>query len=261
MSRTVLSTPTVEAVADGPVLRIEINRPDVRNAIDLATARALEASVDAFEDDDGLRAAVLHGRGANLSAGMDLKAFRATGERPVTPRRGALGVVAQPATKPVVCVVHGATLGGGFELALACDLIVMEESAEVGLPEVTRGLAAGGGGAIRLPQRIPHHVALDLLLTGRRMRADEAERWGLATRVVPDGEGLRSGLELAAAVAANAPLGTRASKQIASQSRTLTFAEAVAAQEPLLQVLRASEDAAEGARAFVERRAARWTGR
>jgi enoyl-CoA hydratase/carnithine racemase len=261
MSRAVLTTDTVVATADGPIVRIEINRPAVRNAIDLPTARAIEAAVDAFEADDDLRVAVLHGRGSNFSAGMDLKAFAATGERPVTERRGALGMVAVPPTKPIIAVLHGATLGGGFELALACDLIVMEEGSEVGLPEVTRGLAAGGGGAIRLPQRIPHHVALDLVLTGRRMPAAEAERWGLATRVVPAGHGLQAGLDLAAAVAAAAPLGTRASKQIAVQSRTLTFDAALAAQEPLMRVVRTSDDAAEGARAFVERRPPRWTGR
>lgn len=252
---------TVETSVEGAVLRIEINRPDVLNAIDLPTARAIETAIDRFEEDDGLRVAVLHGRGRNFSAGMDLKAFGATGERPVTDRRGAMGMTTLPPSKPVIAVVHGITVGGGFELVLACDLVVMEEGAELGLPEVTRGLAAGGGGAIRLPQRVPHHVAMDLLLTGRRMSAAEAERWGLASRVVPRGEGLATALELAAVVAANAPLGTRASKQVGTQSRSLSYDEAIAAQEPVMQVIRTSADAREGARAFVEKRPPVWSGR
>jgi enoyl-CoA hydratase len=191
---------------------------------------------------------------------MDLKAALA-GESPVVPGRGFGGLTEAELSKPLIAAVEGPAMGGGFELALACDLIVAAEDAKFGLPEVKRGLIAAGGGVIRLPKRIPHHLAMELLFTGEPITGRRAGELGLANRVVPAGETTEVALRLAAGLAANAPLALAAVKKIVRAADGVPDARASAAQHTEIGLLMASADVREGMAAFAERRTPQWIGR
>ncbi|MFC1437236.1 crotonase/enoyl-CoA hydratase family protein [Streptacidiphilus sp. N1-10] len=239
---------------------ITINRPGSRNAVDGATARAIAAAVDELDADEELRVGVLTGAGGTFCAGMDLKAWL-NDDKPFIPGRGFAGVTMAPPRKPLIAAVEGWALAGGFELMLACDLAVAGESSRFGVPEVKRGLVAGGGAAMLLPRRIPHAVALELLLTGDLVTADRAAALGLVNRVTPDGEALKGALELAAAIAANGPLAVAVTKQIAQQQADWSVDEGWSKQEQLYRPVFDSEDAREGAAAFAQKRRPVWRGR
>ncbi|MGW2857526.1 enoyl-CoA hydratase-related protein, partial [Streptomyces sp. NPDC001215] len=160
-----MSTTDVRTHPAGTTLLITIDRPQARNSVNAEVATLLAKALDELETDPGLRAGVLTGADGTFSAGMDLKAAL-RGESPNIPGRGFGGVTEAERTKPLIAAVEGWAMGGGFELALACDLIVAAEDAHFGLPEVKRGLIAAGGGVIRLPRRIPYHLAMEFLLTG-----------------------------------------------------------------------------------------------
>jgi enoyl-CoA hydratase/carnithine racemase len=240
---------------------ITIDRPAVRNAVDRATAEGIAAALDELDARKEVAVGILTGAGAAFSAGMDLKALTVTGERPVSESRGVFGIAERPPEKPLIAAVEGFALGGGFEIALACDLIVAASDARFGLPEVRRGLVAAAGGAIRLPRRIPSAIAMEMLLTGEPLQAARAYALGLVNRVVEPGEALAAALELATAISAGAPVAVRTAKQIANESAEWPIREAFERQRPLIQAVRDSEDASEGARAFVEKRAPVWRGR
>jgi len=244
----------------GPVTVITINRPERRNAIDLATARLLERAVDAFEADEEARVAVLTGAGGTFSAGMDLKAA-ATGEFAMTERRGPLGIAAVPIAKPVIAAVEGHALAGGCELALVADLIVASTEAEFGIPEPKRGLVAAAGGVLRLAQRLPRNVALELALTGNPMPASRMAELGLVNRLAEPGTALDVALALAEEVVANAPLSVQASRRIVLESPDWPEDEAFDRQSAIAAVAITSEDAAEGVAAFAELREPVWKGR
>lgn len=244
----------------GHVLVITIDRPEARNAIDLATAEGIAAALDVLDADPALRVGVLTGAGGTFCAGMDLKAF-GRGERPVVPGRGFAGLVEAPPATPLIAAVEGYALAGGFEIALACDLIAAADDARFGLPEVRRGLTAAAGGLFRLPRRIPYHLAMELVLTGRMWPATEAQEAGLVSRLAEPGRALDVALELAEQIAANAPLALVASKRVIAESAGWPLAEAFARQEEYVDPVRRSADAKEGARAFVEKRAPQWEGR
>ncbi|MEV1025232.1 crotonase/enoyl-CoA hydratase family protein [Streptomyces sp. NPDC050264] len=244
----------------GRVLVVTINRPKQKNAMTLAGSEIIAEAVDRLDGEASLAAAVLTGAGDDFCAGMDLKRF-AAGERPALPGRGFGGMVQAPPSKPIIAAVEGWALGGGFELVLACDLVVAGESARLGVPEVKRGLVARGGGMIRLPQRLPRAVALELLLTGDPIDAVRAERLGLVNRVVADGGALGAALELAGRIADNAPLAVACAKAVADAAPEWTQDEAWERQAAFSDPVFASEDAREGARAFSERRVPVWLGR
>lgn len=243
----------------GRILIITVNRAEQKNAMTLAATKIIAEAIDHFDASTDLTVAVLTGAGDTFCAGMDLKRF-AAGERPALPGRGFGGLVEAPPTKPLIAAVEGWALGGGCELALACDLVVAGSGARFGLPEVKRGLVARGGGMIRLPQRLPRAIALELLLTGDFFGAERAERFGLVNRVVPDGQALDAALELAERIAANAPLAVRASKAVATAAPGWPDEEVWERQKEFSDPVFASDDAQEGARAFVERRDPVWTG-
>lgn len=246
-------------VAEG-VAVITLNRPEVRNAIDLPTALAIAAALDEVDRRADVTVAVITGAGTTFCAGMDLKAFAATQQRPLHPERGAFGIVRKPPRKPAIAAIEGNALGGGLEIALACDLIVATESSLLGLPEVKRGLVAAAGGVLRLPARIPRAVATEMILTGEPVMAPRALALGLVNRVAPDGQALEVALGLARSIAANAPLAVQAANLVVRQAAEWDEAEAWERQAVHIDPVRGSRDAAEGARAFVEKRAPQWVG-
>lgn len=251
--------PVLSEERDG-ILVITLNRPRARNAVDLALALGVSAALDRLDEDPALRAGVIAGSGPAFCAGMDLKAF-ARGEIPRPEPRGFAGIVKQPPKKPLIAAVDGPAMGGGFEIVLACDLVVASRNARFGLPEVSRGLTANGGGLFRLQQRIPRAVATEMILTGAPLNAEDALRLGLINRLVEPGAADAAALELAAAVAANGPLATRISKQVMTEAPDWPAHEVFDRQEEIVKHVRESQDAAEGARAFTERRKPVWTGR
>jgi enoyl-CoA hydratase len=253
---------------DAPVLveRIDsvqivtINRPEVRNAINTAAAAGIAAAMSELDECDELVAGVITGAGLTFCAGMDLTAFLA-GERPTVPGRGFAGLVENPPAKPLIAAIEGYAIAGGFEIALACDLIVAADNAVFGLPEVKRGLLAGGGGLLRLPTRIPYQIAMEWALTGDLIPAVRAAEVQLINRLTAPGDALPAALDLARAVARNGPLAVRATKQIIGESRDWSSAVSFARQQEIYEPVRSSADAQEGARAFKEKRAPVWSGR
>ncbi|MFE6860782.1 crotonase/enoyl-CoA hydratase family protein [Nocardia sp. NPDC057668] len=244
----------------GHVMIITINRPHARNAIDLATALGIERAIDAYEADPGARIAILTGAGGYFSAGMDLKAA-SRGEVPITEKRGILGLVALPPRKPLIAAVEGPALAGGCELALCADLIVAAADSMFGIPEVKRGLVAVGGGVLRLSQRLPRAIAMELTLTGDPITAARAAELGLINQVAEPGGALAAALVLAERVAVNAPLSIDAGKQIIDQCPDWSVAEAFAKQGQMAAAALSSLDAGEGMAAFVQKRAPVWQGR
>ncbi|MGD0698736.1 MAG: crotonase/enoyl-CoA hydratase family protein [Trebonia sp.] len=253
-------TESVVVERRGFALLITINRPEVKNAVDGATARALAAAADELDADDELRVGVLTGAGGTFCAGMDLKAWR-RGDKPNIEGRGFGGMTITPPRKPLIAAVEGWALAGGFELMLACDLVVAGEGSQFGVPEVKRALVAGGGAALLLPRRIPYAAAMELLLTGEAITAGRAAELGLVNRIVPDHEALDGALRLAAVIAANGPLAVAVTKQIARAQADWTLTEGWQRQAEMYKPVFDSQDAREGATAFAEKRAPVWRGR
>lgn len=242
------------------LLVIRIDRPHRRNAFDGATARAMEAAIDAYEADDTLRCAIITGSDAVFSSGQDLIAA-AHGDMGVAKRRGGFGIMAVPPTKPVIAAVEGHALAGGLELCLACDLIVSSRTATMGLPEAARSLVAVGGGLFRLPKRIPYHLAMELALTGTAWPATRMAELGLVNRLTEPGAALAGAIELANQVLAAGPLATRASKQIVQHAYDWADADGWTKQREYAGPVMKSEDLQEGLRAFAEKRRPVWKGR
>ncbi len=237
---------------------ITLNRPAAKNALNGAVARGIAAAVDELDESDDLRVGVLTGAGGTFCSGMDLKAFL-TGDVPLVEGRGLGGITQRPPRKPLIAAVEGWAVAGGFELLLACDLVVAAETARLGVPEVKRALVAGAGAALLLARRIPQAVALELLLTGDPITAQRAADLGLVNRLTPEGGALDGALELAATIARNGPLAVAVTKQIARSDWTLDVGWDK--QQELMAPVFVSEDAQEGATAFAERRDPVWKGR
>ncbi|WP_216892628.1 crotonase/enoyl-CoA hydratase family protein [Nocardia alni] len=252
--------PVVLVERRGRILIVTINRPRQRNALDGAAGHALAAAMDELDADDGLSVGILTGAGGTFSAGMDLKAFL-RGERPDLPGRGLGGITQTPPRKPLIAAVEGWALAGGFELLLACDLVVAASTAKFGVPEVKRGLVAGGGAVLKLPRRVPYVVALELLLTGEPVSARRAYELGLINRVVADSEALAGAIELAEVLVSNGPLALAATKEVASRTIDWQTEDGWQRQEEILAPIYVSDDAREGASAFAEKRPPVWTGK
>ncbi|MGO9332606.1 MAG: crotonase/enoyl-CoA hydratase family protein [Acidimicrobiales bacterium] len=246
----------------GHVELVRLNRERARNAIDGPMARALGAIFDELSEAPEVWAVVLTGTGDRaFCAGMDLKAF-ATGEVEdiLSAKGGFAGIAARNFAKPLIGAVNGAALAGGFEIVLACDLVVAADHAVFGIPEVKRGLVAAGGGLIRLARRVPRAIALELALTGDSIDAQRALACGLVNRVVPGERLIEEALALAAVICANAPLAVRASKELMKRSLDLTEEEAWELNGELTTPVFTSSDAFEGVVAFAEGRPPVWTG-
>lgn len=254
-----MTAPLVLVEAEGGVIVITINRPEMRNAINRAASEAIAEAIDRLDADASLSIGVLTGAGGHFCAGMDLKAFL-RGERVEIEGRGLAGLVEKPPAKPIIAAVEGYALAGGFEIALACDLIVASDQAQFGIPEVRRGLIAGSGGLLRLPQKMPRQIAMEYALTGRMMSAAEAVRWGLVNRLAARGGALAAARSLAAEIAANGPLAVAMTKKVIDEAPSWPSGEIWSRQSEILERVIASHDAREGALAFAEKRAPVWSG-
>jgi enoyl-CoA hydratase len=244
---------------DGGVAVVTINRPRARNAVNGAVARGIAAAVDDLDGRSDVSVIVLTGAGGTFSSGMDLKGFL-TGDLPVVEGRGFGGIVEAPPRKPIIAAVEGYALAGGFELALSCDIVVASEEAKFGLPEPKRGLVAGAGGIMRLPRRIPYHVAMEIALTGEHYPAARLYELGLVNRIMPAGGALAGALELARTIAANAPLALAATKRVIVESADWSRDEMFKKQAEIINPVFGSKDAMEGAAAFAEKRPPNWKG-
>ncbi|MFT4570519.1 MAG: enoyl-CoA hydratase [Hyphomicrobiaceae bacterium] len=236
-----------------------INRPEARNAVNGAVAQGFDEALDALEEDADLWVGVVTGAGTTFCAGADLKEIAAGNQNTLATKRGGFaGFVQRKRTKPVIAAVGGPAVAGGCEIALACDMIVASENAVFGLPEVKRSLVAVAGALIRLPRVIGMGPAMEMILTGEPVTATRAYELGLVNRLAPEGQALDEALRLAATIAANAPLAVQASRNLAA--RAFVDDEETLWQagfEEFMKVL-GSEDAKEGPRAFIEKRAPKW---
>ncbi len=242
------------------VLLITLNRPEARNAVNLAVAEGIAAALDELDGSEDLSAGVLTGAGKGFCAGMDLKAF-VSGQRPWVSDRGFAGIVRRPPRKLLIAAIEGFAVAGGLEIALACDLIVAARGAKLGIPEVKRSLVAAGGALLRLPRRIPYHAAMELALTGDSILAERAHELGLVNRLAEPGGAVAEALALAGEIAINAPLALIASKRILQEQHDWPAAEMWERQSAISDPVFASEDAREGATAFAEKRPPVWRGR
>jgi enoyl-CoA hydratase len=253
-----MSEAVLTDVSDG-VAVITINRPEARNAVNGDVARGIAAGMDEADASNDVRVIVLTGAGGTFSAGMDLKGFL-SGDSPIVAGRGFGGLVQQPPSKPLVAAVEGYALAGGFELVLACDLVVASTEARFGLPEVRRGLVAGAGGLLRLPRRIPYHLAMEVALTGDHFTAARLHEAGLVNVLVPAGGALAGAHDLAARIAKGAPLALAATKRVIVESAGWDSASEFNRQGEIITPVFTSKDAMEGAAAFAEKRAPNWRG-
>jgi enoyl-CoA hydratase len=251
---------TVLTERRGRVLVVTLNRPEQRNAVNLTVAQGIASALDELDTDADLSLGVLTGAGRGFCAGMDLKAF-VTGERPWAGDRGFAGIVQRSPAKPLIAAIEGFAVAGGLEIALACDLIVAARGAKLGIPEVKRSLVAAGGALLRLPRALPRAVAMELALTGDPISAERGYELGLVNRLAEPGAALEQALELAEAIAANAPLALAATKRILTEGTSWPEDEFWRRQGEITGPVFGSEDAREGATAFAEKRPPAWQGR
>jgi crotonobetainyl-CoA hydratase len=252
---------SVALTTDGAVAIVTLDRPDKLNAIDGTTTSAMAEAVQRIERDDDIRVAVLTGAGDRaFSAGADLKAAH-DGAMLVHPEHGFGGFVAHARTKPWIAAVNGIAVGGGLEFALACDVIIAADTARFGFPEVTIGAIAGAGGLFRLSRAVGYYQAMELLLGGELIDAPRASEIGLLNRVVSSAELVPTALALAQRIAQNAPLSVVLTRRAVLETWGVADDAAWTLSGDASDVVLASEDSEEGARAFIEKRPPQWVGR
>ena len=245
------------------VATITLNRPDAMNSINAELGTGLAAALRRVDEDDDIRVAVLTGNGRAFCAGADLRAGSpgSRGNAPgdflatQTPRAWADSIA-----KPVIGAINGYCLGGGFEIAMACDLLIASDAAQFGLPEITLGFYPLAGAPMRLPRSIPRAFANELLFLGQRIDAEQALQYGIVSRVVPADQLLETANEMASTIAGYAPVAVRGLKEITYAQDDMTMAQATRLDSALRWVVGQTEDSKEGARAFGEKRKPNFTG-
>lgn len=250
---------SVQFESQDHVALITLDRPEARNAINGVMATGIESALDRYESDDSLWAAVLTANGPVFCAGADLKEIAAGNAGATATAKGGFGgIVQRPRSKPLIAALQGPALAGGCEIALACDMIVASNEAFFALPEVKRALIAVAGGLFRLPRAIGMAQAMEVILTGEPLSAERAYQLGLVNRLANPKEVQDAALALARQIASNAPLAVQASRNLAARAfaadDTTLWREGFEAFQKNMQ----TEDAKEGPRAFIEKRAPRW---
>jgi len=250
----------VEYVKEGRIAIITINRPEAMNAINNEVQRGVRGAFVDFNKDDNLWVAILTGAGDRaFCAGADIKEFR---PGPIETSRPPMEYLAGDGVKkPIIAAIHGYCLGGGEEMALECDLRIAADDSKFGQPEINVGYLAAGGGTQRLPRFIPRAVAMDILLTGRFLNAEEALRWGLVSRVVPKEKLMEAAMEMAKTICTKSPLSVKCTKEAVLEGFNLNLPEALMVERKYANITRSSEDFIEGPRAFVEKRTPQWKGK
>lgn len=256
-----MSSAPILVEAEGPILRIVLNRPDRRNAVDVAMAEAIAAALDRLDEVASLAVGVIEGAGPGFCSGLDLTAYEETGELPVVEGRGFAGMSERSCRKPLIAAVEGFAVAGGLEIAFACDVIVAANDAILGLPEVRHGLVATGGGLYGLTRRTSLGAALELALTGLPIGAVRAQRLGLVDRLTAAGRTVPEALAVAEAIAEGAPLALAATKAILRDGWAADRRDFERMQARVGAGVLASADAAEGVKAFAEGRAPEWRAR
>lgn len=248
-------------VVDDHIFVVTLNRPEARNAFNGEMSAQMEAAMDRYADDSALWVCIIRGEGSSFSAGMDLKAA-ARGEFGGKLKRGGFGILYDPPLKPIIAAVEGHAYAGGFEVALSCDLIVAANNSSFGLPEVKWSLIAIGGGVLRLPQRIPYHIAMEMTLTAQPKSAQELAQFGLVNRVVEPGQSYAAALDYARVILANAPLAVQGSKEVIHRgvAEQWSFAQGLDEQRAAMKRVAKSADYRQGLTSFAEKRANVWTG-
>jgi enoyl-CoA hydratase len=252
----------VEYHQEGRVAVLTINRPEARNAVNGDVARSMEEGLDRLEEDEGTWIGIVAGEGPVFSAGADLKAIASGQAADLQTKRGGFGgIAARERTKPLIAAVDGPALAGGCEIVLSCDLVVASTNARFGIPEVKRSLVAAAGGLFRLPRALPRNVAMELALTGDPIDAERAHAFGLVNELVEPGKALEAALALAERINANAPVAVRQSRRVVVEGMLADDDTAWKVTGDAMAKAMATEDFAEGPRAFIEKRPPEWQGR
>jgi enoyl-CoA hydratase len=252
----------VEYRQEGRVAVLTINRPEARNAVNGDVARTMEEGLDRLEEDEDIWVGIVTGAGPVFSAGADLKAIASGQAADLQTKRGGFGgIAARQRTKPLIAAVDGPALAGGTEIVLSCDLVVASTNARFGIPEVKRSLVAAAGGLFRLPRALPRNIAMELALTGDPIDAERAHHFGLVNELVEPGKALEAALALAERVTVNAPIAVRESRRVLLDGMLADDDTAWKVTFDAMAKAMATEDFAEGPRAFIEKRAPEWKGR
>jgi enoyl-CoA hydratase/carnithine racemase len=254
---------TISLIVETPVATVKLSRPDALNALNSTMVRELVGALDTLDADDSVRCVVLTGSDKVFCAGADVREMAGVSAEEIS-RADHLRAVWERAArfrKPIIAALSGYALGGGLELAMCCDIVIASEGTKLGQPEINIGIIPGGGGTQRLARAVGKYKAMEMILTGGMISAEEAKAWGLVNRVVPAGKHLEEAAKMASEIAAKAPIAVRSAKQAIAASQERGLSEGLRLERGLFYELFATEDKKEGMSAFLEKRKPNFTGK